>query len=82
MHGCRNAPKLTDSMHYMPRSKTNTTPPEIAATAKLYNIAVENEKVEKELLQNGKLKKHVKIMPLNMINVFKMSAQVCFVPFL
>jgi hypothetical protein len=69
-------------MCHMPRSKTNATPPEIAAATKLYNIVVENKKVEKELPQNGKLKKHVNIMPLNMVNVVKMSAQVCFVPFL
>jgi structural maintenance of chromosome 2 len=40
---------------------------------------VENEKVGKELLQNGKLKKRVTIIPLNKINAFKMSAQVCFI---
>lgn len=43
----------------------------------MYNVVVENEKVGKELLQNGKLKKRVTIIPLNKINAFKMSAQVC-----
>jgi structural maintenance of chromosome 2 len=42
---------------------------------------VENEKVGKELLQNGKLKKRVTIIPLNKINAFKMSAQVYFLLF-
>jgi hypothetical protein len=73
--------KLNNSMHHTPGSNTNATPPEITASTKLYNVIVENEKVEKELLQNGKLKKHFTIISLNMINVFKMSAQVSFVPF-
>jgi structural maintenance of chromosome 2 len=49
---------------------------EITAGGKLYNVVVEDEKVGKELLQNGKLKKRVTIIPLNKINAFKMSAQV------
>ncbi|KIM73622.1 hypothetical protein PILCRDRAFT_15124 [Piloderma croceum F 1598] len=67
--------KSNYSMHHMPASKINTTPPEIMAGTKLYNVVVENEKVAKELLQNGKLKKHVTIIPLNEINAFKLSAQ-------
>jgi structural maintenance of chromosome 2 len=49
---------------------------EITAGGKLYNVVVDDERVGKELLQNGKLKKRVTIIPLNKINVFKMSAQV------
>jgi chromosome segregation ATPase len=50
---------------------------EIAAGGKLYNVVVEDEKVGSQLLQNGKLKKRVTIIPLNKINAFKLSAEVC-----
>ncbi|OJA21244.1 hypothetical protein AZE42_02525 [Rhizopogon vesiculosus] len=49
---------------------------EIAAGGKLYNVVVEDEKVGKDLLQNGKLKKRVTIIPLNKINAFALTAQV------
>jgi len=48
---------------------------EISAGAKLYNVVVENEQIGKDLLQNGKLKKRVTIIPLNKINSFRASAQ-------
>ncbi|KAF9233061.1 condensin complex subunit SMC2 [Melanogaster broomeanus] len=48
---------------------------EIAAGGKLYNVVVEDERVGKDLLQNGKLKKRVTIIPLNKINAFTLSAQ-------
>lgn len=48
---------------------------EISAGAKLYNLVVENEQVGKDLLQHGKLKKRVTIIPLNKINAFRASAQ-------
>ncbi|KAI0075030.1 hypothetical protein K474DRAFT_1461296 [Panus rudis PR-1116 ss-1] len=48
---------------------------EITAGGRLYNVVVEDERVGKELLQNGRLKKRVTIIPLNKINAFKMSAQ-------
>ncbi|OAX39410.1 condensin complex subunit SMC2 [Rhizopogon vinicolor AM-OR11-026] len=48
---------------------------EIAAGGKLYNVVVEDEKVGKDLLQNGKLKKRVTIIPLNKINAFALTAQ-------
>ena len=51
---------------------------EITAGGKLYNVVVQDEKVGKDLLQNGKLKKRVTIIPLNKINAFRMSAQVNF----
>lgn len=50
---------------------------EITAGGKLYNVVVENEKVGKELLQHGRLKKRVTIIPLNKINAYKMPQQVC-----
>ena len=49
---------------------------EITANGKLYNVVVQDEKVGKDLLQNGRLKKRVTIIPLNKINAFRMSAQV------
>lgn len=49
---------------------------EICAGAKLYNVVVEDERVGGQLLQNGKLKRRVTIIPLNKINAFKISAEV------
>ena len=49
---------------------------EITAGGKLYNVVVQNERVGKELLQHGKLKKRVTIIPLNKINAFTLSATV------
>ncbi|TFK71416.1 condensin complex subunit SMC2 [Pluteus cervinus] len=48
---------------------------EIAAGGKLYNVVVEDERVGKDLLQPGKLRKRVTIIPLNKINAFKISSQ-------
>ncbi|KAG8919304.1 Structural maintenance of chromosomes protein 2, partial [Tulasnella sp. 418] len=45
-----------------------TTALEISAGAKLWNVVVEDEKVASQLLNNGKLKKRVTIIPLNKIN--------------
>ncbi|KAF7981509.1 hypothetical protein HWV62_33069 [Athelia sp. TMB] len=58
-----------------PEHYNKSTALEITAGGKLYNVVVENEKVGKELLTNGKLKKRVTIIPLNKINAFRMSAQ-------
>lgn len=49
---------------------------EISAGGRLYNVVVQDEKVGKDLLQNGRLKKRVTIIPLNKINAFRMSTQV------
>lgn len=59
-----------------PTDYNKSTALEITAGGRLYNVVVESEKVGKELLQNGKLKKRVTIIPLNKIDTFKMSAQV------
>lgn len=59
-----------------PSEFPKSTALEITAGGKLYNVVVQDEKVGKELLQNGKLKKRVTIIPLNKISSFKMSAQV------
>lgn len=47
---------------------------EICAGGKLYNVVVEGEKVGSALLNHGKLRKRVTIIPLNKINAFRMSA--------
>lgn len=49
---------------------------EITAGGKLYNVVVQDERVGKALLQNGKLKKRVTIIPLNKISSFHLSASV------
>ncbi|KAG1760257.1 condensin complex subunit SMC2 [Suillus occidentalis] len=58
-----------------PQHQNKSQALEIVAGGKLYNVVVEDEKVGKDLLQNGKLKKRVTIIPLNKINSFALSAQ-------
>ncbi|KAN0078383.1 RecF/RecN/SMC [Tylopilus felleus] len=58
-----------------PEHSDKATALEIAAGGKLYNVVVQDERVGKDLLQNGKLKKRVTIIPLNKINAFTLSAQ-------
>lgn len=41
---------------------------EITAGGKLYNVVVQDERVGKELLERGRLKKRVTIIPLNKIS--------------
>jgi structural maintenance of chromosome 2 len=48
---------------------------EICAGGRLYNVVVDTEVTGTELLQNGKLKKRVTIIPLNKIAAFKASAE-------
>lgn len=48
---------------------------EIAAGGRLYNVVVDSAATGKQLLENGKLKKRVTIIPLNKIAAFKASAQ-------
>ncbi|KAK6853240.1 hypothetical protein PG990_009650 [Apiospora arundinis] len=48
---------------------------EICAGGRLYNVVVDNEVTGTQLLQGGKLRKRVTIIPLNKINSFKASAQ-------
>ncbi|KAH9917715.1 condensin complex subunit SMC2 [Fomitopsis serialis] len=47
---------------------------EITAGGRLYNVVVATEQVGKELLQNGRLKKRVTIIPLNKIDSRTISA--------
>ena len=48
---------------------------EICAGGRLYNVVVENEVVATQLLEKGKLRKRVTIIPLNKISAFKASAE-------
>jgi structural maintenance of chromosome 2 len=65
-------------VHLAPEDFDKSTALEVAAGGKLYNVVVENEIVGKDLLQNGRLKKRVTIIPLNKINTFKIPAQACY----
>ncbi|OCF77510.1 nuclear condensin complex protein [Kwoniella mangroviensis CBS 8886] len=53
----------------------SSTALEICAGGKLYNVVVQDEKVGSQLLEKGKLRKRVTIIPLNKINAFKISAE-------
>lgn len=48
---------------------------EICAGGRLYNVVVDSAETGTQLLQNGKLKKRVTIIPLNKITAFKASAE-------
>ncbi|KAI1638130.1 RecF/RecN/SMC N terminal domain-containing protein [Biscogniauxia mediterranea] len=48
---------------------------EICAGGRLYNVVVDNEITSTQLLEGGKLRKRVTIIPLNRISRFKASAQ-------
>lgn len=47
---------------------------EICAGGRLYNVVVDTSETGTQLLQNGKLKKRVTIIPLNKISAFRASA--------
>ncbi|EDU44220.1 condensin subunit [Pyrenophora tritici-repentis Pt-1C-BFP] len=48
---------------------------EICAGGRLYNVVVDSAVTGKQLLENGRLKKRVTIIPLNKIAAFKASAE-------
>ncbi|KAL0630935.1 Structural maintenance of chromosomes protein 2 [Maublancomyces gigas] len=48
---------------------------EITAGGRLYNVVVDTEVTGTQLLQNGKLRKRVTIIPLNKISAFRASAE-------
>ncbi|KAI0067407.1 condensin complex subunit SMC2 [Artomyces pyxidatus] len=58
-----------------PEDYNKSTALEIAAGGKLYNVVVDDERVGQELLQNGRLKKRVTLIPLNKIRSFTLAAQ-------
>jgi structural maintenance of chromosome 2 len=60
-----------------PEDHGKSTALEIAAGGKLYNVVVEDERVGKDLLERGGIKKRVTLIPLNKIRAFKISAEVC-----
>ena len=49
---------------------------EITAGGRLYNVVVQDEKVGKDILQNGQLRKRVTIIPLNKISARTLPQQV------
>ena len=49
---------------------------EITAGGRLYNVVVESDEVGKQLLQNGRLKRRVTLIPLNRIESFRVSPAV------
>ena len=48
---------------------------EICAGGRLYNVVVDNQETGTQLLQNGKLRKRVTIIPLNKISAFTAAAE-------
>ncbi|CAG8747112.1 24490_t:CDS:10, partial [Racocetra persica] len=58
-----------------PKYANCSTALEICAGGRLYNVVVNNEKTGSLLLEKGKLRKKVTIIPLNKIQVFKLSAE-------
>ncbi|KAF9408145.1 Structural maintenance of chromosomes protein 2 [Podila epigama] len=59
----------------LPENLAAATALEICAGGRLYNVVVDNEVVGSQLLQNGRLRKRVTIIPLNKISGFKAHAQ-------
>jgi len=67
---------LVAQLFTLDKDHTNAgTALEICAGGRLYNVVVDTEVTGTELLQNGKLKKRVTIIPLNKIAAFKASAE-------
>jgi len=59
-----------------PEDHGKSTALEIAAGGKLYNVVVEDERVAKDLLECGGMKKCVTFISPNRIRAFKISAEV------
>ena len=55
---------------------------EVCAGGRLYNVVVDNAETGTQLLQKGKLKKRVTIIPLNKIAALRASAEVGFKAYL
>ena len=67
---------LVAQLFTLDKGKTRAgTALEICAGGRLYNVVVDSAQTGTQLLQNGKLKKRVTIIPLNKINVFRASAE-------
>ncbi|KAL8710578.1 MAG: hypothetical protein Q9220_004802 [cf. Caloplaca sp. 1 TL-2023] len=67
---------LVAQLFTLDKDKTQAgTALEICAGGRLYNVVVDSAETGTQLLQNGKLKKRVTIIPLNKIAAFKASAE-------
>jgi structural maintenance of chromosome 2 len=67
---------LVAQLFTLDKDRTDTgTALEICAGGRLYNIVVDTEVTGTQLLQNGKLRKRVTIIPLNKIAAFRASAE-------
>ena len=66
---------LVAQLFTLDKDKSHTgTALEICAGGRLYNVVVDSSETGTQLLQNGKLRKRVTIIPLNKIAAFKASA--------
>ena len=67
---------LVAQLFTLDKSKTLAgTALEICAGGRLYNVVVDSAETGTQLLQNGKLRKRVTIIPLNKITTFRASAE-------
>ena len=67
---------LVAQLFTLDKDKTEAgTALEICAGGRLYNVVVDSAETGTQLLQNGRLKKRVTIIPLNKISAFKAAAE-------
>lgn len=67
---------LVAQLFTLDKQKTQAgTALEICAGGRLYNVVVDSAETGTQLLQNGKLRKRVTIIPLNKISAFRASAE-------
>lgn len=67
---------LVAQLFTLDKEKTQAgTALEICAGGRLYNVVVDTSETGTQLLQNGKLRKRVTIIPLNKISTFKASSE-------
>ena len=67
---------LVAQLFTLDKQKTQAgTALEICAGGRLYNVVVDSAQTGTQLLQNGKLRKRVTIIPLNKISAFRASAE-------
>lgn len=67
---------LVAQLFTLDKEKTQAgTALEVCAGGRLYNVVVDSAETGTQLLQNGKLRKRVTIIPLNKISAFRASAE-------
>jgi structural maintenance of chromosome 2 len=67
---------LVAQLFTLDQDKANAgTALEVCAGGRLYNVVVDSAETGTQLLQNGKLRKRVTIIPLNKISAFRASAE-------